>query len=70
MAAQTDNTALAARFTTVAQALQKAEATITSDLVKGQGVSMDIGGYYAPDSDKATAAMRPSATFNQIIASV
>ena len=70
LAAQTDNAALAARFTTVAQALREAEATIVADLVDGQGVPMDIGGYYAPDPAKAAAAMRPSATFNQIIASV
>jgi len=29
-----------------------------------------VGGYYKPDPDKAAAAMRPSATLNEIIATV
>ena len=29
---------------------------------------MDIGGYYKPDSDKTTAVMRPSTTFNAALA--
>ena len=29
---------------------------------------MDIGGYFKPDADKASAAMRPSETFNQLLA--
>jgi isocitrate dehydrogenase len=32
-----------------------------------QGTAVDVGGYYQPDFDKATAAMRPSATLNGII---
>jgi isocitrate dehydrogenase len=31
---------------------------------------VDIGGYYHPDDKAATAAMRPSATLNQIIDSI
>jgi isocitrate dehydrogenase len=32
-----------------------------------QGSPVDIGGYYVIDFDKTTAAMRPSATLNQIV---
>ena len=31
---------------------------------------VDIGGYYAPDLQMASRAMRPSATLNQILAAV
>ncbi|MBW2509770.1 MAG: NADP-dependent isocitrate dehydrogenase, partial [Deltaproteobacteria bacterium] len=32
-----------------------------------QGQPMDVGGYYMPDDDRASKAMRPSATLNAII---
>jgi isocitrate dehydrogenase len=32
-----------------------------------QGKPVDVGGYYQPDDRKASAALRPSATFNQIL---
>jgi isocitrate dehydrogenase len=32
-----------------------------------QGKAVDLGGYFRPDDTKASAAMRPSATFNRII---
>ncbi|MFZ9920871.1 MAG: NADP-dependent isocitrate dehydrogenase, partial [Terrimicrobiaceae bacterium] len=35
-----------------------------------QGQPADVGGYYLPDDAKASAALRPSATFNQILATV
>ena len=35
-----------------------------------QGHPVDLGGYYRPDDDKATAVMRPSATFNDALASL
>ena len=35
-----------------------------------QGSPADIGGYYRPDAEKASAVMRPSATFNGILASL
>jgi isocitrate dehydrogenase len=33
-----------------------------------QGTPIDVGGYYHPDPKLASAAMRPSATLNAIIA--
>ncbi len=35
-----------------------------------QGSPADIGGYYRPDDDKASAVMRPSTTFNEALASL
>ena len=32
-----------------------------------QGAAVDIGGYFRPDLEKVTAAMRASATFNRIL---
>ena len=35
-----------------------------------QGAPVEIGGYYRPDIDKVTAAMRPSATLNDALDSL
>ncbi|MCB9694128.1 MAG: NADP-dependent isocitrate dehydrogenase [Alphaproteobacteria bacterium] len=70
LATQTDDAALAARFAPVADALEANEATIVGELNGVQGKPVDIGGYYHPNPAKAAEAMRPSATFNGIIASV
>ena len=32
-----------------------------------QGDSADIGGYYLPEDEKASAVMRPSKTLNEIM---
>jgi len=40
-----------------------------NELRDAQGTSVDIGGYYHPDVDKVASVMRPSKTFNDIIAS-
>ncbi len=67
VAAQTEDPELAARFEPIAKALADAEAKIMDELNGAQGPPQDVGGYYRPDFDKATAAMRPSAAFNGII---
>jgi isocitrate dehydrogenase len=36
-------------------------------LLAAQGKPQDVGGYYHPDDEKASKAMRPSATLNRII---
>jgi len=51
----------------LAQDLRSAEETIVKDLIDCQNIAVDIGGYYKPDETKASAAMRPSATLNNII---
>ena len=67
LAAQTEDAALATAMKPVAAALAAAKDTIATEIKASQGSPVDIGGYYAPDNAKATAAMRPSKTFNAII---
>jgi len=62
--------ALAARdksWAGLADQLAQAEKKISQELVDCQGDPVDLGGYYKPDNILATAAMRPSDTFNSII---
>jgi isocitrate dehydrogenase len=65
--AEGDNAELAAKFAPVAKALTENEAKIMKELLAVEGKPQDIGGYYHPDDAKAEAAMRPSATLNEII---
>ena len=67
LATQTEVPALATQFAPVAKALKENEDTIISELLAVEGKAVDIGGYYNPDEAKAEAAMRPSATLNNII---
>lgn len=67
LAAQTKDSELAAKFAPVAKALADNEAKINEELIGAQGKPQDIGGYYRPDFEKASKAMRPSATLNAII---
>ena len=64
LAAQSDDAELAASFGSLARALEDSEATIVAELLAVQGSPVDLGGYYRPDPEKASAAMRPSVTFN------
>ena len=70
LAAQTDDAELASHFSNVAAQLSANEETIVAELNGAQGEPMDIGGYFMPNDELASAAMRPSATLNHIIASV
>ncbi len=67
MAEQTDDKDLQARFSKLAQSLAENEAKIVAELNGVQGQPVDVGGYFRPDSGKATQAMRPSATLNSIL---
>ena len=64
LAAQTDDAHLAAAFAPVAEALTSGEGDIVAELGAVQGSPCDVGGYYRPNDDLASTAMRPSATFN------
>ncbi len=70
VAAQDENAALKATFAKLAQELSDNEETILAELLAAQGAPVDIGGYYQPDIEKVTAAMRPSATLNAILDAV
>jgi isocitrate dehydrogenase len=70
LAAQTDDTELAADFAALAKRLRDEESAITEELLAVQGSPADIGGYYRPDDVLAAAVMRPSATLNASLASL
>jgi isocitrate dehydrogenase len=70
LAGQDEDGLLAERFAPLAARLRDAEATIVEELGAVQGESVDIGGYYRPDPERVVAVMRPSATFNDALASL
>ena len=70
LADQTKNEPLRARFGKVAAALQANEQKIVAELIGVQGKPVDIGGYYHPNPQLTSQAMRPSATLNTILAAV
>jgi isocitrate dehydrogenase len=61
---------LASKFAVIATQLADAEEKIVQELLAVQGSPVDLGGYFRPNVEKADAAMRPSPTFNQILASL
>jgi isocitrate dehydrogenase len=67
LADQTVDTEIAAKFAPIAKSMQENEGKINEELIAAQGNPQDIGGYYHPNSAKAFAAMRPSATLNAIV---
>jgi len=67
LAAQTDDTELQAKFQPLASFLLANEAKILAELNDSQGSHVEIGGYYQPDFEKVSKAMRPSATLNAAI---
>jgi isocitrate dehydrogenase len=60
--------ALSAEFKPIYESLSASADTISKEMIDCQGPAVDFGGYYQPDWDKLSAAMRPSATFNSILA--
>jgi isocitrate dehydrogenase len=66
--AQSDDEELSKRFAALADSLGEHEDAIVAELAEVQGEAVDIGGYYWPDSEKTTAVMRPSKTFNEVLA--
>ncbi|MHA3704162.1 NADP-dependent isocitrate dehydrogenase [Jatrophihabitans sp. YIM 134969] len=68
LARQSEDAELAAAFEPLAECLAAQESAIVEELAAVQGQPVDIGGYYRPDSAKASAAMRPSSTFNDALA--
>jgi len=70
LAAQTQDKNLAVRFAKIAKDLADNEAKISTELLGAQGKPVDIGGYYHPNEEKASKAMRPSQTLNAIVAAI
>lgn len=70
LAKQNDDSGLQARFEKVAANLLANEQVISDELNSVQGHSVDIGGYYQPNAELASQAMRPSQTLNQLLESL
>ena len=68
LASQTRDEELKALFAPIAGDLAANEPKIVAELNAVQGKATDIGGYYLPDDVKANAVLRPSSTFNAILA--
>ncbi len=68
LATQSEDPALAERFAPLATALAANEAAIIEELAAVQGAPVDIGGYYRMDEALTSAAMRPSGTWNSVLA--
>jgi isocitrate dehydrogenase len=67
LAQQDEDAELAGRFASLAEKLAESEGKIVEDLSSVQGSPVEIDGYYRPDRDQVTAAMRPSATLNAVL---
>ena len=67
LANQDEDQELKSEFTTLANEMQANESKISDVLLSAQGAPTDIGGYFWPDDSKASSAMRPSTTLNNLI---
>jgi len=70
LAAQDADADLKERFSPLAETLAANENKIVDELNIVQGQPVDIGGYYRPDEALADKAMRPSETFNTLLAAL
>ncbi len=68
LAAQNKDAGLQAKFAPLAKALSEKAYQIEAELNGSQGKPVEIGGYYRPDEHKTSNAMRPSPTFNELLA--
>jgi len=70
LAGQTEDQALQKQFAPLAKILEENETKIVAELAAAQGKAIDIGGYYRPNADRVSKAMRPSATLNAAVATL
>lgn len=70
LAAQNENKELKETFGQIAKDLAENESKIVGELNSVQGATIDVGGYYLPNAEMVANAMRPSKTFNSILAQV
>ena len=64
MGAQSKDAELAERFGKLASFLNSNESKILDELISVQGKPVEIGGYYQPNAELVSKAMRPSAMLN------
>jgi isocitrate dehydrogenase len=70
LATQTQDKELQARFAKVARELAANETKILAELKAAQGRPVELGGYFRPNPELASKAMRPSPTLNAIVDAV
>ena len=70
LAAQDKEPTLKAIFIPIAAEFTANEAKINTELIAAQGKPQDIGGHYQPNPETTGKAMRPSETFNTILAKI
>ncbi|WP_430391614.1 NADP-dependent isocitrate dehydrogenase [Dyella sp. 20L07] len=70
LAEQNDDAKLKAKFAPLAKQLSDNESTIVGELNGAQGKPVDIQGYYHPNLDLVSKAMRPSKTLNAALATL
>lgn len=70
LAAQDKDADLKAIFSPIAAEFIANETQINSELIGAQGKPQTIGGYYQPNPELTSHAMRPSTTFNAILARI
>lgn len=70
LANQTNDVELKSIFSPIASEFKANETTINSELIAAQGKRQNIGGYYQPNPELTAKAMRPSETFNSILAKI
>ena len=67
LASQDKDVDLKAEFASLAETMQANEDKIIKELNAAQGAPVNIDGYYYPDYNKVSKAMRPSETLNAIL---
>lgn len=70
LAAQSKDAELQVAFAPVAKELTENEAKIIEELIAVQGAAVDVAGYYQPNDELASKAMRPSETFNAALSAL
>jgi isocitrate dehydrogenase len=70
LAAQTKDAGLKAIFEPIAAEFIANEDTINAELIGAQGKPQPLGGHYQPNPEATSKAMRPSQTFNAILAKI
>ena len=68
LAQQDRDSDLQSQFLPLSKDLREKEEAIVEELNAAQGNPVELNGYYYPDDQKASQAMRPSETFNQALA--
>jgi len=70
LGAQDKDAELKSIFAPIATEFFANEVKINAELIGSQGKTQNIGGYYQPNPELTSKAMRPSETFNSILAKI